>query len=195
MTSSEAKPQDDESRGGGILPAALAGIGILVVAGIFIFGGGDDDEKDKKDSAAAKRERSKDGARKDRGGVESRRADDATTPSRKTPKLNPRFAGKLPTGGMAPERAPAKEEPTSFASTAEERDYWRGRVDEAQRMVEMRQRAIDRLPRLEQSIRDGNDPENGMKEFERRKEVVEENLERDTAKLDEAKAKLESLGG
>lgn len=195
MTSSEGKPQVAEKRSGSLLPAALAGVGILVVAGILFFGGEDEGAKPRAGAEEGAAKRSETDRRSGPGGVAARSTDQATPSGRTQPKLNPRFAGKLPTGGMAPGTSSAKEEPTSFPNAEAEREYWRDRVDEAKKTVEMRQRAIERLPELEQAIRDGNDPENGLKDFERRKQVVTENLARDQAKLAEAEAKLGALGG
>jgi hypothetical protein len=190
MTSPDAKPQE----GGGMLPALLAGAGILIVAGLLIFGGDDDaakrSEADKAKSASVQ---SKAGDGSGKSGVAARNVDDPTNPGAQTKhKLNPRIANSIVTGGMAPTKEP---EPTSFASVDDEITYWEDELRDANRMLEIRERAVEHIPQIEQSIRDGNDPVNGLKEFEARKKVVADNLDRAKKRVEEVEGKLAKLKG
>jgi hypothetical protein len=189
MTSPDAKPQE----GGGMVPALLAGAGILIVAGLLIFGGDDDAAKQseaegKTKSASAQSKSGDEG----RTGVASRNVDDPTAPAKDKPKLNPRIANSIVTGGMAPGK---KEEPTSFASVDDEIAYWEDELRDANRMLEIRERAVDHIPQIEEAIRNGNDPVNGLKEFEARKKVVADNLERAKKRVEEVEDKLAKLKG
>jgi hypothetical protein len=191
MTSPEAKPQEG---GGGMLPALLAGAGILIVAGLLIFGGDDDDAAkrsaaDKTKSANSQSKASADG----RSGVAAREVDDPGAPAESKVKLNPRIAKSLVTGtGMAPAK-PA--EPTSFASVDDEIIYWEDQLRDANRMLEIRERAVEHVPQIEEAIRNGNDPVNGLKEFEARKKVVADNLDRAKKRVEEVEGKLTKLRG
>ena len=176
-----------------MLPALLAGAGILAVAGLFIFGG--DDEKsakqanqDKTQQASAQTQTVGDPA----GGVASRKADDANETSRPQPRLNPRIANAIVTEGMAP--VPNKPEPTSWASTDEEIAYWEESLREANRMLEIRQRASDHVPNQEERIRENGTPQD-LEEFQVRKQVVADNLETAQAKVAEIELKLQKLRG
>ncbi|MFV8754675.1 hypothetical protein ACNOYE_29360 [Nannocystaceae bacterium ST9] len=194
MNSPDVKPQEG---GGGMLPALLAGAGILIVAGLLIFGGGDDDDDAAKRSEANKTKsassQSKAGGGK--SGMASREVDEATSPgAQNKPKLNPRIANSIVTGGMAPDSG-KKEEPTSFASVDDEITYWEDELREANRMLEIRERAVEHIPQIEEAIKNGNDPVNGLKEFENRKKVVNDNLDRAKKRVEEVEGKLAKLGG
>jgi hypothetical protein len=190
MTSPDAKPQE----GGGMLPALLAGAGILIVAGLLIFGGEDDaaersEAEGKTKSASAQTKAGSEGKQ----GMATRNVDDPTAPTAQNkPKLNPRIANSIVTGGMAPGK---KEEPTSFASVDDEIAYWEDELREANRMLEIRERAVEHIPQIEEAIRNGNDPVNGLKEFETRKKVVQDNLERAQKRVEEVEGKLDKLKG
>jgi hypothetical protein len=189
MTSPDAKPQE----GGGMVPALLAGAGILIVAGLLIFGGDDDAAKrSETDKAKSANVQSKSGAG-GKTGVAARNVDDPTAPApQPKAKLNPRIANSIVTGGMAPAK---KEEPTSFASVDDEITYWEDELREANRMLEVRERAVDHVPQIEEAIRNGNDPVNGLKEFEVRKKVVTDNLVRAKKRVTEVEDKLAKLRG
>lgn len=177
-----------------MLPALLAGAGILIVAGLLIFGGDDDDEAKRAESDKTKSAnvQSKSGAG-GKNGVAGRNVDDPTQPgAANEPRLNPRIAGSIVTGGMAPGKKP---EPTSFASVDDEITYWEDELREANRMLEIRERAVEHIPQVEESIRNGNDPVNGLKEFEVRKKVVSDNLERAKKRVGEVEDKLAKLRG
>lgn len=179
-----------------MLPAALAGAGILLVGALFFFGGDDDDDKTAKqqdDKAQHAASTHTNGGGK--GGVAARAVDKPSKGDRSQPKLNPRVANAIVGGGMAPEKSGKDDPPTSFDSEEDEIVYWEDQLREANRMLEIRERAVEHIPKIEESIRNGNDPENGLIEFERRKKVVHDNLERAQERVEEVETKLEELRG
>jgi hypothetical protein len=201
MTSSDSKsdPKSNpnaQNDGGGMLPALLAGAGILAVAALFIFGG--DDEKEAKQAkqakdAAAQQANAQTAGGSSIGGVASREADDATPNPRPKPRLNPRIADAIVTEGMAP--VPNKKpEPTSWASTDEEIAYWEAELVDANRMLALRQQASERVPAGEERIRQNGTPEE-LAQYQARKQVVAENLAKAQARVDEIEGKLSKLRG
>ncbi|PRQ08714.1 hypothetical protein [Enhygromyxa salina] len=193
MTSPDPKAQTPEPAGGGMLPALLAGAGILAVAALFIFGGDDDKTSDatqNKDGQAAHSASNQAGSNA-KGGVAARQADAATKSGRPTPRLNPRIANAIVTEGMAP--VPNKKpEPTSWGSREEEIVYWEDQLREANRMLEIRERATEHVPKQEEKIRENGTP-GDLAEFQQRKIVVADNLERAQARVEEVQLKLEAL--
>jgi hypothetical protein len=192
MSSPDPKSTTAEGEGGGMLPALLAGAGILLVAGLFVFGGDDDKASEarqaKDPKAASAQANTAPGAV---GGVAARQADDATKTSPAQPRLNPRIANAVVTEGMAP--SPTKKpEPTSFASTDEEIAYWEEQLRQANRMLEIRQRAVEHVPSQEEKIRQNGTPED-LAQFQVRKKVVTDNLEKAEARVAEVEGKLEDL--
>ncbi|EDM77577.1 hypothetical protein PPSIR1_02793 [Plesiocystis pacifica SIR-1] len=180
-----------------MLPAILAGAGILLIGGLLFFGGDDDKKEakqaktDTKASASADTAKSKSGS----GGVAARPTDDAKpSPKRTKPKLNPVVENAIVTNGMAPDPG-KKKEPTSFDSVEDEIAYWEDRLVAANRNLEIRQMAVERTPKIEEKIRNGNDPVNGLKEFEKRKQVVKDNLEKAEAEVEAIELKLSGLKG
>jgi hypothetical protein len=179
-----------------MLPALLAGAGILLVAGLFIFGGDDEKEaanktKDQQTANANAHTANRDG----KGGVASRPTDDATQSAsgRPKPRLNPRIANAVVTEGMSPSPN-KKEEPTSFASTDEEIAYWEEELRTAEHMLDMRERAAELAPATAEKIRQNGTPEE-IAQIERRLEVVNDNLEKAKARLEEVQGKLKELKG
>ncbi|MFO7563741.1 MAG: hypothetical protein R6X02_13940 [Enhygromyxa sp.] len=196
MTSPDPKStQNPPSEGGGMLPALLAGAGILLVAGLLIFG--DDDEKKAiegaKDGQAVNAAHSAKGRAQTVGGVAARPTDDATKLSRPQPRLNPRIANAIVTEGMAP--SPNKKpEPTSFASTADEIAYWEEELRAAEGNLEIREQAAERAPKSEAKIREHGTAED-LAQFQKRLEIVNDNLEKAQARVAEVEAKLAELHG
>jgi hypothetical protein len=195
MTAPDPKPnQNTEAAGGGMLPALLAGAGILAVAALFIFGG-DDTKRDatqNKNGQAAHSSSAQAGATP-KGGVAARQTDEARNDGRPTPRLNPRLADAIVTEGMAP--VPNKKpEPTSWGSVDEEIIYWEDQLREANRMLELRERASEHVPKTEEKIREGGSAED-LAQFQQRKAVVADNLARAQARVDEVELKLEKLNG
>ncbi len=191
MTSPDPKSQ---AEGGGMLPALLAGAGILAVAGLFIFGGDDDakqasEAKDKQSVNASSSSRSGE----PKGGVAERRVDGADKSSRPTPKLNPRIANAVVTEGMAP--TPHKEPvPDSFPSKEAEIEYWEAQLVKATSLLESRERSTSHVPKAEERVRENGTPEE-IADFERRKEIVAANLARAKDRVAEVEAKLAEPNG
>jgi hypothetical protein len=190
----DPKSTPNAPEGGGMLPALLAGAGILAVAALFIFGGDDEkDAKQAKDGTAQQASAQTQKTGSPNGGVASRKADDATETSQPKPRLNPRIANAIVTDGMAP--VPNKRpDPTTFESVDAEIAYWEEALREANRMLEIRQRASDHVPNQEERIRQNGTPED-LEEFQGRKQVVADNLELAQARVAEIELKLKNLRG
>ncbi|NVB40006.1 hypothetical protein G6O69_19330 [Pseudenhygromyxa sp. WMMC2535] len=195
MTSPDPKSKQG-SDGGGMLPALLAGVGILLVAALFFFGGDEDEDKAAAKEAAGKDQASassRTASGSSKTGIAARRTDDAQ-PSAPKPRLNPRIANSMVGSGMAP-NSDKPEEPSSFESKDEEIIYWEDELRAANQTLEMRQRAMEHIPAIEEKIRNGKDAERSLAEFEKRKEVVEENLEKAEDRVKTIEEKLEKLRG
>jgi hypothetical protein len=196
MTSPDPKSTPNTAgEGGGLLPALLAGAGILLVAGLFIFGGDDEQQADgkTKDQKTATADAQKAGRVGGVGGVGSRPTDGASQSSRPKPRLNPRIANAVVTEGMAP--SPNKKtEPTTFKSTEDEIAYWEAELRAAETNLDMRERASEMAPATAEKIREKGDP-NEIAQFERRLQVVADNLEKAKARVAEVEGKLEDLRG
>jgi hypothetical protein len=182
-----------QAEGGGMLPALLAGAGILAVAALFIFGG--DDEKDAKQAAKdakTQQQASAQAIEQPKGGVASRQVDDATA-ARPKPRLNPRIANAIVTDGMAP--VPNKKpDPTTWDSEDEEIAYWEEELRDANAMLDIRKQASERVPGEEEKIRQNGTPED-LAEFQTRKQVVADNLAKAQARVELVEGKLKELRG
>ena len=177
-----------------MLPTLLAGAGILVVAGLMIFWPDDSSQTAKKrNTDKAAETGGKDGPNP-RGGVAAREADEAKGASRVNPRIKPRINPRLRPAtefGMSPN--PPSNEPPEFNDPDEEIAYWETQLSEAERVLEMREKAIDRLPKIKEQIMAGNDPEGGLAAFEKREQVIHENLAKQRDKVAEVSEKLEAL--
>jgi hypothetical protein len=112
---------------------------------------------------------------------------------RPKPRLNPRIADAIVTDGMAP--VPNKKpEPTSWDSVDAEIAYWENELLDANRMLELRQQSSERVPGQEERIRLNGTPED-LAEFQTRKQVVADNLEKAQARVEEIEVKLGKLRG
>lgn len=175
-----------------MLPALLAGAGILLVAGLFIFGGDDeqaaDKTKDQKTATANAQQAGRSG-----GGVAARPTDAPSRTSQPKPKLNPRIANAIVTEGMAPSPN-KKEEPTSFDSDEDEIAYWEEELRAAEANLDIRQRAAELAPATADKIREKGNPDE-IAQIERRLEVVNDNLEKAKARVAEVEGKLQELRG
>jgi hypothetical protein len=175
-----------------MLPALLAGAGILIVAGLFIFGG--DDEKTAADKTKDQKSSMANAQQADHsGGVASRQTGDASQTSRPKPTLNPRIANAVVTEGMAP--SPNKKEvPSSFDSKDDEIAYWEEELRAAETNLDMRERAAEMAPATADKIREKGNPDE-IAQIERRLEVVNDNLEKAKARVAEVESKLAELRG
>lgn len=193
MTSPDSK-QPSEPERGGALPALLAGAGILIVAALFIFNGDKGETKSEAEARGGSEARSA-GAntarRAGQGGVAAREVDDATSRPGQ-PRLNPRLASGVVGKGMAPDTGP-REDPTSFDSPEEARSYWERELDRAHAMLDTRERNLARADQLEQRIRSGEDPDGDLARLQEKRRIVEDNLARAQARVEEVESRLAGL--
>jgi hypothetical protein len=194
----------DEEREGGLLPAILVGLGLLVVVGLLVFGGGGDDKADKAGgakSAAAGKTGDEGGAGATpagQGGVPARPYDKASAAPVGSAKINP--AVKLPAVGMAPQggEAPRKDDKPPEGASDEELIAWHEKkLEEAKKNLEQRKTFKERLPGIRQKIEESNHPqkEKELEAFEARAKTVSDNLDKAQAKVDELEKKLADLRG
>lgn len=200
MTAPEAQAENEE---GGMLVAALAGVGILLAVGLMIFSGGDDADPAAEGDASAQVAEAKDG--KKAGGApsafEAREVDDATRANPTAvaqdgaPKgrLNPAVEGMLINQGQLGPGDPSDAKPPAFDTPDEERAWWERQLADAERLKTMRQRAIDKLPEIEKSLDGATDPDVAREQFEARKERLYEAMRNSEARIAEIEAKLVEL--
>lgn len=182
-----------------LLPTVLAGAGILVVAALLIFWPSDDDKGGSADGKAAasgsgKGEAAGGGAAGRAAGVGARSIDAPTTPEGRGTR-NP--AIKLPAGGrgMAPVPEATPTDPPPTASTADKIAFYEKRLEQAIRVRDTRKQFVDRLPEMQSRIEQSKDPDAGMKTFEKRKAIVEDNYAKAQADVDDIEKKLAALRG
>ncbi|MCA9704410.1 MAG: hypothetical protein KDK70_01020 [Myxococcales bacterium] len=200
MTTDTPKASQSEKEEQSFLPTLLAGAGILAVAALLIFWPSDDDQgkegaRNRADAADGSNADAPGGAAGGRpSGVGSRPVDAATQPV-STGRRNP--ALKLPEGrnGMAPVPPPAPRDPPANATVDEKIDFYEKRLDEALRIRESREKFAERLPSVQARIEASPNPEEGMKTFEKRKKVVEDNYEKAKKDVEEIERKLAELRG
>lgn len=193
----------DESSEGGLVPAILAGAGILAVVGLLVFWpSGDDDAKDskKKGDAVAdgrgKGSRSNGGKKKPdargAGGVAARSVDDATPGGSASGKVNPRMLPK--SVGMAP-GLPEEEPPPKFKNVEDEIAWYETKLDTANTQVDARRKNAARLKKMKEKAEDSPDPSTAMARYEKSKKIVEDNLRKAEAKVATIEKKLAELRG
>lgn len=198
-----ASGQGDDSSEGGLVPAILAGAGILAVVGLLVFWpSGDDDAKSakKKDGAVAdgrgKGSRTNSGKKNPdavgAGGVAARTVDDATPGSSASGKVNPRMLPK--SVGMAP-GLPVDEPPPKFKNVDDEIAWYETKLDSASTQVEARQKNAARLVKMKEKAEDSPDPGTAMARYEKSKKIVEGNLAKAEAKVATIEKKLAELRG
>jgi len=198
-TANEPKKEEEQS----LLPTVLAFAAILFVAGLLIFWPSDDDEdkggSDGKTAAAAggggKAEAGADGPSGRAAGVGARQVDAATTPEGRGTR-NP--AIKLPPGGrgMAPTMPEAlPKDPPADASTGDKIAFYEKRLEQAIRLRDTRKKFVERLPEVQAKVESSPNPETGMKAFEKRKAIVEDNYAKAQADVDDLEKKLAELRG
>lgn len=198
LTAHPGQKADDEREEGSLLPALIVGGGIvLVVALLLISGRGGDEAKDHgpqkitTERSGSQAAATLEGAR-GKGGVAAREVDDPSRPARRG-RLNPAVA--LPEGlGMAP-TVPVDDTPPVFTSRADEIAWYEKKLDEAIRVRDNRQSFVDRLPRMRERLEQGSTPEEARQTYERRARVVEDNLDKAKARVEEYERKLAALRG
>jgi hypothetical protein len=175
-----------------MVPTLLAGAGILVVAALMIFWPDDSTSPAKVDPRGDANAGSQSAAGGP-GGVQARAADDArgSGPAhapkyRVNPRLKPSTAF-----GMSPN--PPSNEPPTFDDADEELAYWEMQLSEAKRILAMRERAIERLPRVREQLEKGSDPAAALAAFEKREKIVHENVGKQRDKVAELEEKVSAL--
>ncbi len=193
----------DESSEGGLVPAILAGAGILAVVGLLVFWpSGEDDAKDakKRDGAVAdgrgKASRTNGGKKKPdargAGGVAARAVDDATPGGSAVGKVNPRMLPK--SVGMAP-GLPEEEPPPKFKNVEDEIAWYETKLDTASTQVDARRKNAARLKKMKEKAEDSPDPDTALARYEKSKKIVEDNLSKAEAKVATIEKKLAELRG
>lgn len=192
------KPKDEEQS---LLPTVLAFAGILVVAGVLIFWPSDDkgDEGgEDKAAAAAADGKGKGGAgggpAGQAGGVGARQVDAATTPEGRAAR-NPAIKMPPTARGMAPMPEAMPKDPPADAPVADKIAFYEKRLEQAERLVETRKKFVDRLPDVKARVETGPNPEEGLKAFEKRKAIVEDNYAKAQADVADLEKKLAELRG
>lgn len=193
----EAAKNEDEEQSA--LPTILAGAGILAVAALLIFWPSSDDAegKDGKGGAAASAQAEggrAGGAGARAAGVGSRSIDAPTTPGA-SGRRNPDI--KLPEGGrgMAPMPEALPKDPPPTATHDEKIAFYEQRLEQAIRVRDTRKKFVDRLPQVQARVEAAPNPDEGMKAFEKRKQIVEDNYAKALADVEEIERKLAQLRG
>lgn len=187
---------DAGEKKGSIWPAAIAGAGLLLAGGLMVFWDGGEEGKRRADKKAQAANASANGGAGGRaavsGGVDPRRVDEAKRgPRRGTAVVNPRVGGTREFGGMAPQNK--KKEPPTFDSPEEELEYYEKELESARSVLEMRERAVKRLPKIKEQVMNGSDPDTGLEIYEKRAKRVEENLEESKGKVSDLEKQVEGL--
>jgi hypothetical protein len=190
---SDENTSGDESEGS-LLPAALGGAGILVAAALLIFWPSGSESESGEDAASKSASASADGGSKKgrTGGVRARQFDEASGADKAEVRRNP--AIRLPQGmGMSP-NAPEPAGPPEFETKDQEIDWHVDQLKRAETQLQFRKKAHARLDKIRESIEKGPNPKQGLEEFESRKKMVEDNLQRAEQKVSALKKKLADLG-
>jgi hypothetical protein len=185
---------DAEDKEGGLMPAIVAGAGILAVVAVLALWPSGDDKAAAGDNAARA---SADGAAgagaraagAKRGGVQPRDAD-AADRGVKYGKVNP--AVKLPAVGIAP-GVPPPEEPPDFKNKEQEIAWYEKKLDQAMELRETRKKNVDHLPKVRERIEASDNPQEELATFESREKIVEENYAKAQERVEEIEAKLAEL--
>ncbi|RMG98354.1 MAG: hypothetical protein D6705_06140 [Deltaproteobacteria bacterium] len=92
------------------------------------------------------------------------------------------------------ENVPDRGPPESFESPEAERKWYEAALERAREELAFRQKAVERLEKARDEIDKASDPAAARATFERRREIVEQNLQRAQERVAELERKLESLG-
>jgi len=158
----------NDSEGGSFLPAAIAGVALLVVAGLYIFWptgeSAEQGDKSAQANASAKSSGSPVG-----GGIPAAEATNAARAGGATAPQVRNMAGdpRMPEGINADE-------------TPEERlERLRKRVDAKKEHIKGIEGSLEKLPDLrEERVSKSSDPETTNADFDKRKEKLEKNIEK-----------------
>jgi hypothetical protein len=194
--SASAPPAQGES-GRGVLPVVIGGAVILAVFALIAFWPGDSTSTgsgaDKKAASASERGEGGRAGGGGGGGVQAREYDEPSAPTRPG-KRNP--AVRLPNVGMSPEApAPKDDTPPTFGSKAEEIAWYERKLEQAQEVLEARQKFAERLPKVREKIEQAPNAEQQLQAFEQRKKIVEDNFAKAQADVADLEKKLAELRG
>jgi hypothetical protein len=183
---------------GGLLPAALAGAGILLFAALLIFGTGDEAEPAAAKNAAGQA-KAKSGP-VGKAGVASRPVDSARRAPTETaapppPKhrINPAVQELLVTDEMRDPSAAPPSRPV-FDTPEEERIFVQKQLDGAKRLLENRTRSLEKFTRLEEEAKNGPNPDEALDALTEKKTRLERAIEHSNAQVAKFEAKLAELG-
>jgi hypothetical protein len=188
-TNNEPTPTSEKKSSN--VPMLLAGAAVCaVVAILFLWpggGGGDPDEATRRGGEGG--ERGGQASERKRGGVQARGYDEADGAPKG--RLNP--AIQLPNAGMAPGPAPKPEEPPDFQSAEEEIAWYEKRLAAANSNLDIRKKAVERLPKARERAEQAPNPDEALAKFEQTEKRVQENLEHAEKQVAEIEKKLEAL--
>ncbi len=199
-TDTDKAPPAEQDEEQSVLPTVLAGAGILAVAALLIFWPSDDDAGKagagggKANAAASAKGGGADGPRGRAAGVGARPSDAATTPPGSSNR-NPAIKFPSGGGGMAPMPEVTPKDPPPDASTGDKIAFYEKRLETALRVQDSRKKFTERLAGLKERIEASPNPEQGMRTYERRKEIVEENYDKAKKDVADIEAKLAELRG
>ena len=183
----DAKPPAD--RPDSTLPAILVAAGVLAIAAILIFWPEDDAVESRSDAA--------EGASVDGGDRAGSPRGDGRVPARDFDEANAHARRREISGDATPQQlappTPAASAPREFASKAEEIAWYEDQLGKARTILDMRRRAVDRLPAARERIERGEDAAAKLADFELRKRVVESNLTEAEARLRDVEQRLLEL--
>jgi hypothetical protein len=203
-----APADQQKNEEGGMLVAALAGGAILLAIALVMFSGGDeaDEKKDGDEVAAAVDARDKKSG-SSKSSFQKRKVDDATRDAREdgeggaeepqaalSPANAPHRSSRMVAGaGMqAPEDAP--KGPPEFDSDEEERTWWNRQLDGAKMLKKRRVQALEKLDEAEKkAVEGGADPQKTAESFGKKREGLQEALQRSEEKIAEIEKKISEL--
>ena len=206
----ETKPNSSQEDGGeenegGLVPAIIAGAGILAVVALLVFWPSSEDGKDgggKDGSAAAAANgaggrggaNGAGGGAKGAGGIGARSADDPDRSGAVAagPRRNPAIP---PLEGMGLAPAVPPEEPPKFKTVDQEIRWYEKQLVSASSDLETRTRAKERIVKLKNDAKNSDDAEARLARVNAREKLVNENFDRAEAKVAEIEAKLAELRG
>lgn len=185
---------------GGLLPAALAGAGILLFAALMIFGTGDDEPEAK----AANADGTASGAAKNQArgarntglasrAVDSAKRDPAAGPAMPQPprgRMNPNVKKLMVTTEMTD---PEPRQPPKFDNPDDERAFWEKMLKDAIRVRDMRQRGLDKMPKLETDARNSANPDAALDALADKKTRIIAALKHSESKIAELEVKVAAI--
>ena len=191
-----------------MLVAALAGGAILLAIALVMFSGGDEaDEKEDGDqvAAAVDSEDSKSGSSK--SSFQKRKVDDATRDAQSddenaagepqaalSPSNAPHRSSRMVAGGGMQDPGDVPKGPPEFETKEDELTWWNRQLDGAKMLKNRRVQALEKLDESEKkAIAGGADPEKTAESFGKKREGLEEALQRSEEKIAEIEKTISEL--